>query len=155
MNNKNKRTKIIFRCIGLSMLIIGLTLAIIGFANFGNFESNLFFLSFLGLPCLAVGIGLTVFSFQQNIARFVKNEHATIVNELSEDISPAIKNYTSAFKEGIQEGDAIVCICGNRNRKEDKFCSSCGKTLQSVCPNCESKVETDDRFCSACGTKLY
>lgn len=129
MNNQNKLIKLILRIVGFALLIIGLVLAIIGFANFGNFESNLFFLTFIGLPCIAFGIGLTVFSFSQSIARFVKNEYAPVINELAEDISPAITTYTSAVKYGLENNDTKLCECGTKNPTDAKFCNNCGAKL--------------------------
>ena len=126
MNNQNK---LILRIVGCALFIIGLILIIIGFANFGNFETNLFTLTFIGLPCIAFGIGIVIFSFSQNIARFIKNEHAPIINELAEDISPAIKTYTSAVKDGLLSDDTNLCTCGHKNPTDSKFCNKCGAKL--------------------------
>ena len=154
MNKKHQKIRLLLRMIAILLLVGGLTLSIIGFLHFGNFDSNLFLLTMLGLPCLGCGIGLLFFSFGQSISRFIKNEQAPIVNELSKDISPAIQNYASAVKDELFNKDEIVCSCGNRNQKDDKFCSECGKALQSVCPTCGKVVEADDKFCPACGQKL-
>ncbi|MBR3863383.1 MAG: zinc ribbon domain-containing protein [Clostridia bacterium] len=151
---KQKYTRIILRCVGLALLLGGITLTVIGYANFGNFDNNLFGLIFLGLPCFAFGLGLTVFSFSQSIARFVKNEHAPILNELSEDINPAIKNYARAVREGMEGGDTVLCECGTPNQTTDKFCSECGKALQAACPKCGAQLATTHKFCPTCGEKL-
>ena len=127
--NRHKLIKLILRITGCILLITGIILTIIGFANFGNFESNLFMLTFIGLPCIAFGIGITIFAFSQNIARFIKNEHAHVINEMAEDISPAIKTYTSAVKDGLFEHDAKLCACGNKNPTDAKFCNKCGSKL--------------------------
>ena len=129
MNTQNKFIKLILKITGCSILITGIILTVIGFANFGNFESNLFTLTFIGLPCIAFGIGIIVFSFSQNIALFIKNEHANVINELAEDISPAIKKYTSAVKDGLLDSDAKPCACGNKNPTDAKFCNKCGTKL--------------------------
>ena len=150
----HKQIKLLLRGIGLFLLLSGITLCIIGFMNFGNFESDLFMLTILGFPCIAFGIGMIVFSFSQNIARFIKNEYAPVVNEWSKDISPALENYASAIKDGLFNNDEIICTCGKRNQKDDKFCSECGKALQSICSACGKVIETDNKFCSACGQKL-
>ena len=154
MNNRHKLTKLFLRIIGISLLIAGGILSIIGFANFGNFENNLFTLTLIGLPCCGVGIGITVFAFSQNISRFVKNEYTPIINELSEDISPAVKNYASAVKDGILADDSVTCNCGNKNHKDAKFCSNCGTSLLVVCPNCNKRMSADSNFCDECGTKI-
>jgi hypothetical protein len=154
MNNQHQCTKLIIRIIGFSLLIVGIILAIIGFANFGNFENNLFSLTFIGLPCIGFGLGFTIFSFSQNIARFVKNEHAPIINEFSEDITPAIQHYTSAVKNGFLSENTKLCGCGKENPTDSKFCSNCGKALSLVCPNCKKILNTESKFCNECGTKL-
>ena len=127
--NKQKLTKFLLAIIGCTLLIAGIVLSAIGFANFGNFDNNLFSLTFIGLPCLVFGVGIIVFSFSQNIARFIKNEHAPVINEFAEDISPAIKTYTSAVKDGFTEQDAKLCTCGNKNPKDAAFCNKCGTKL--------------------------
>ena len=154
MKNQHNLIKLLLRIIGLAALIAGITLSIIGFANFGNFDNNLFSLTIIGLPCIGIGIGITVFSFSQGIARYVKNEHAPIINELSEDISPAVKNYASAVKDEILADDSVTCNCGNKNHKDAKFCSSCGTSLLVVCPNCNKRMSADSNFCDECGTKI-
>ena len=153
-NEQHQKTKIILRIVGIVLLACGLALSIVGFANFGNFESDLFFCTFLGLPCAAFGIFLTISSFSQSIARYVKNEHAPIINELGNDIRPFVQTTASAVKEGVSEQDSIICSCGNRNEKDDKFCSSCGKPLHAVCPKCGKIVDINDKFCPECGEKL-
>ena len=153
-NDKHQRTKFWLRIIALCLLVAGITLTVIGFSHFGNFDTNLFSLTFVGLPCTMAGFALTVISFSQSLSRFFKNEHAPIVNEYSQDISPAIRNYASALKEGFTNDEEIVCSCGKRNQKDDKFCSECGKALQRVCPACGKIMESDDKFCSDCGQKL-
>ena len=154
MNNQRKQTKLILRIIGFALLVVGLTLSAIGFANFGNFENNLFLLTFIGLPCTAVGIGFAVFSFSQDIARFIKNEHAPIINELSKEISPAIENYASAVKDGFLDDNTKLCSCGNKNPMNAKFCSNCGSELVIVCPNCKTTMNPKSKYCNECGTKL-
>lgn len=154
MKNQHNLIKLLLRIIGLAALIAGITLSIIGFANFGNFDNNLFSLTIIGLPCIGIGIGITVFSFSQGIARYVKNEHATIINELSEDIAPAVKNYASAVKDGIIDDEAIVCKCGSKNDRNAKFCSNCGVSLFVVCPNCQKSMRLESNFCNECGTKI-
>ena len=126
MNKKNSHIKIILRIIGFSLIIIGLILTVIAFVNFGNFDSNLFMLNFIGLPCVGIGIGITFFSFSQSIARFIKSEHAPVINEYAKDISPAITSYTSAIKDGLADNNTKVCECGAKNPTDAKFCNECG-----------------------------
>ena len=154
MNNQHKKNKLILRIVSILVLVAGLTLSIIGFSHFGDFESDLFMLTMLGLPCVALGIFLLLVSFGQSISRFVKNEHTPIINEYSKDVSPAIRNYAMAVKEGLGDNDGVICSCGNHNDKNNKFCSACGKALQIVCPACGKNVETEDKFCPNCGEKL-
>ena len=152
--NPNKKIKIILRIIGFTLLIAGLTLSIIAFCNFGNFDNNLFMLSFLGLPLIGISIALVVTSFSQNISRFIKNEQATIINEFAEDISPAIRSYSSSVKDGLTADNQITCECGAVNSSNAKFCSNCGKALQTTCVSCGKEISVNDKFCPECGTKV-
>ena len=71
------------------------------------------------------------FAFKQEISRYLKNESVPVINEASEELSPAIKNVASAVKQGLSEDS------------DKKYCTACG-----------AKIETNDRFCGQCGNKL-
>ena len=64
-NKSHKRTKMILRAFGLVLLVGGITLTIIGFMHFGDFDNNLFMLTMAGLPCTGGGIGLTLYPFHK------------------------------------------------------------------------------------------
>ena len=147
-------TKVILRIIGFSLLTAGVVLSAIGFANLGNFDNNLFMLTFIGLPSTGFGIGITIFSFSQNITRFIKNENAPIINEFSTDISPAIKNHAAAVKNGFLSENTKTCKCGTENPSTAKFCSNCGKELLIVCPVCQKMMNAESKFCHECGAEL-
>jgi predicted nucleic acid-binding Zn ribbon protein len=154
----HKQVKLLLRAIGLLLLLGGITLCIIGFMNFGNFESDLFMLTILGCPCVAFGIGLTIFSFAQSISRYVKNEHVPILNEFAEDISPTIRSITQSAKEGFMGNIPHVCSkCGKQFDTDDAFCSNCGQKISitnKFCSKCGAGIEADDKFCSKCGAPL-
>ena len=153
-NKSHKRTKMILRAVGLVLLVGGITLTIIGFMHFGDFDNNLFMLTMAGLPCTGVGIGLTVFSFSQEISRYTKNEQVPVLNELAQDISPAIQTYAASVKEGFTSEPKTVCECGASNDSNAKFCSNCGKALQKACVSCGKQLTMQDKFCPECGTKI-
>ena len=153
-NKSHKRTKMILRAVGLVLIIGGITLTIIGFMHFGDFDSKLFMLTMAGLPCTGVGIGLTLSSFSQNIARYVKNEQVPVLNEFAQDISPAVQTYAASVKDGLTADAKTACECGASNDSTAKFCSNCGKALQKACVSCGKQLTMQDKFCPECGTKI-
>ena len=49
----------------------------------------------------------------------------------------------------------LTCAsCGAGSPVGQKFCGSCGASLQGACPNCGASNPPDHRFCGTCGTKL-
>ena len=44
--------------------------------------------------------------------------------------------------------------CGLTNRDTDRFCTSCGGELASLCPTCGAENRAGARFCGGCGTQL-
>lgn len=137
---KHKRVKMILRIVGLTLLVGGLTCTIIGFVDF--FSSmlgeemgmpKLFFLLFIGLPCMGIGGAMTLMSAQRGMARYVKNETAPVFNELGEDISPGIKSIADAVKGDTPNATnkpVVYCsACGTPNDTDAKFCKSCGKAM--------------------------
>ena len=155
-HQKNKRT---LRIIGTVSLVIGVICAIAGFVDFfigmSTMEPpHLFFLLFIGFPLIAIGTGLLIFANHREITTFIKNESVPVINEVADEISPAITSVTKAVKTGIKKEEFIKCNCGTINSKNAKFCKKCGKPLNRVCPHCGASVDSDSEYCSNCGQKI-
>ena len=49
----------------------------------------------------------------------------------------------------------MLCTsCGETNRADARFCSSCGAAAQVLCVNCGRGLVADARFCDSCGTQV-
>ena len=107
---KHEKTKKILKIVGIIVLVVGLALTIAGFANFFKHMANqtgempkLFFLAFIGLPMMAIGGMLMIFGFRRELLTYVKNESVPVINEASEDLSPAIKNVAQSARADAPE----------------------------------------------------
>ena len=156
--NKHEKTKLTFKIVGLCLLVLGIIFTAVGFISFFSAMSSFdppkyFWCAFLGLPLLGLGGMLTMFGFKSEMSRYIKNESIPVINEASEELSPAIKSVASTVKESLDTKE-ILCSCGKENDADSKYCSACGKPLFTVCPNCNKELEQDSAFCNACGQKL-
>lgn len=154
-NNQHEKIKKKLRIVGFTLLAIGFIFAMIGFIDFfatNDFPTK-FWCLFVGIPLLGIGGMLTLLSFQREMHSYAKNESVPVINEASEELSPAIRNTAQAIKDGLLQNE-IVCSCGKTNEIGDKFCSGCGKQLSTVCPHCGKTVEASDIFCGECGKQL-
>lgn len=174
---KHLKVKKTIRVFGITLTVIGGGLTIAGLISFFSaFNSmgmpELFWLAFIGLPLLGVGMGMISFSYQREVARYMKNEHAPVVNETAEDVSPAIHTATKTIKDAWSDINStssngakthetnnsrknVKCAkCGAINDENSKFCSECGASLKKVCRHCRNEVECDDKFCNNCGQRL-
>ena len=122
--------KYVLTIVGAILLVGGLILSIIGFVNFGNFDNNLFTLTLVGIPCIGFGTGLIMFSLQQNINKFVANSAAKVVNEFTQEITPALSTYASTVNNATDDAKK-VCTCGEINRADAKFCTECGRRFEN------------------------
>ena len=54
-----------------------------------------------------------------------------------------------------QSADVVACAtCGPRPEPDARFCSTCGRTLDS-CPACGAPIEeSSGRYCTSCGSAL-
>lgn len=161
MDNKNnsahesvkKKLKIAGACLlaaGLVCTVIGMTDFFAAFNSEGERMPKLFFMCFIGLPLIGLGVGMLIFGFKREILRYAKNESVPVINEVGEEISPAVKSVVSAAKGAGK----IVCSCGAVNAEGSKFCNECGKALYTVCPNCGAKTTPESKYCNECGTKF-
>lgn len=159
MDEKEKqhhKNKIVLRIIGIILLIAGVTCAIFGFTDMSKAfqESRMpkIWLMFLGFPMIAIGMFMTVVSFQRSINRFIKNENVPVINEMGREISPALSSMANSVKSGLEQ--TVCSQCGELNDKDAMFCKSCGKPLMLVCDDCGEANESDAKFCKKCGKPL-
>lgn len=176
---KHLKTKKTLKIFGFIAVIIGGICALTGFADFflafvsfGDRMPYLFFLLFIGIPLLGIGGTLLSFGFRKEFMMYGKNEAVPVINQAAHDVTPAVQTIVSAVNEvkksdeknfGVNESSTpgttdenfIVCPdCGHKNSDGARFCSACGKSLESFCPNCKQKVDKSDKFCPNCGKKL-
>ncbi len=159
-NNKHESTKKKLKIVGFILLAAGIALSVIGLASFfsafGKGKSpDMFFCAIIGLPTLGIGASILNFAYKREIMRYAKNESVPVINEASEEISPAVKNVAAAVNEGLKAEKTIVCPkCGTKNPADGKFCKECGTAIGAICPNCGEKISRGDKFCNNCGAKL-
>ena len=159
---KHESLKKKLKIVGFCLLFVGAACTLVGFVNFfmtiasGGGIPTLFFLLFIGLPCIGIGAGLLAFAFRREILRYTKNESVPVINEAGKEISPAVKDIASAVKDGLEEKKATtVCpACKKANDIDSKFCKYCGAPLTKNCPHCGNKIDGDSAFCSECGKKI-
>lgn len=157
---KHKKIKITLRIVGSILLLAGIIFVIIAMvdfflsvAEFNGRPSKMW--GFLcGVPLIPIGTGLLALGFKKEMMGYIKNESVPIINELGQEVSPAIQNIAAAVKKGATKSTGTTCSCGQINNSESKFCKNCGKSLIQTCPNCNAQIDKDGKFCDKCGEKL-
>jgi hypothetical protein len=101
------------RIAGPVIFFIGLLCVIIGVGNFflsfgGGGMPHYFWLAFIGMPLMFVGIVLCQFGFMGAVARFIAGESAPVaadtVNYLAEETKGAVETVAKAAAKGVVEG---------------------------------------------------
>jgi ribosomal protein L40E len=157
---RHLKIKKIMTIVGAAMLLVGLILIIVFFIDFVRSVSSskfgppeLFWLSFIGFPMAAIGGSVLLAARRGDIAKFSMRENSTVVNEYSERIAPAARNFASAAREGfLDDADKVVCAkCGEKSDSDAAFCTACGAELKTVCNRCGGKNDANAKFCKHCG----
>lgn len=159
-NENHEKLKKQLKIAGFILLAVGFVCTVVGMANFfssamgGDGEMpKLFWLMFIGVPCLGVGGSLLGFAYRREIMNFNKNESVPVINDAAGEIAPAVRNIAEAVKTA-DEKPTVKCACGEENPAGSKFCRKCGRSLAGVCPDCGKEVGANDEFCNNCGAKL-
>jgi hypothetical protein len=161
------------RVVGILLLTAGAICLIVGTAEFfistGNWEGpKLFWLNFVGVPLLFVGIVMTAAGFSGAAARYSAGETAPVAkdtfNYLAEGTKDGVETLATAVGRGIGAAISpdqhprtvtkILCPkCNHANEQQAKFCSDCGFSLRKTkaCPNCGELNDPDAKFCDNCG----
>jgi hypothetical protein len=160
---RHLKVKKIMTIVGAALLAVGVILIIVFFIDFVNSLSSskfgppeLFWLSFIGFPMTGIGCSLLFTARRGDIAKFSMRENSTVINEYSERIAPAARNFASAAREGFSDdADKVVCAkCGEKLERGAAFCTACGAELKVVCNKCGGKNDANAKFCKHCGASF-
>ena len=151
---KHLRAKLTLKVVGIILLTAGLGFIIVGITDFVSTFGKPdmpkhFWCLFVGFPLFAIGIVITLLGFKKEITTYIKNESVPVINEIGQEIKPAVSAISNAVKDGMEE--KVICECGTQNEQGSKFCSNCGKSLIVLCPNCGAKINSNNKFCNNCG----
>jgi ribosomal protein L40E len=165
LNPGHSTTRDILRVVGPLLGAVGLIFTIAGivsfFASFGTFEPpRYFWCAFVGLPLVALGVGITRYAFMGRMFRYVAGETAPVAkdtfNYLAEGTQPGVRAMATAVGEVLRgSGSELLCAkCGQANDSDARFCRKCGANLGTTCPSCGHRNDAAATFCDACGKPL-
>lgn len=159
-------TRSTLRTLGPVLAVVGLICLIVAMVNvFGSAGSfggppKLFWLPFVGMPLLAVGLGMTKAGYAGKIARYYGREVGPAVsatfNEVAQDSAPGVRAVSGAVRDGMADEPGSRCsACDSENDADAKFCAACGEPMRAIaCGSCGHPAKTGARFCDECGSSL-
>src|SRR5262245_19480900 len=157
------------RTIGPAIAIVGLLFTIVGvgsfFSSFGSFEPpRNFWCAFVGLPLMAVGIGISKFAYIGAVTRYLANEVAPVgkdvTNYMVDGTKDSIRDVAAAIGEGFAAAHSphgLRCQkCGTENEASANFCRECGSPFAKTkrCEKCGESNAADAHFCDHCGAAV-
>ena len=161
-NSKYNRSATILIIIGAISLLVWIILFIMAILNI---QSGNFYLGFIAIPCLFIGMSSLMYGAIGPLTKYMRNVVAPIqkdyVNYMREETIDSAKDYYSDIATSVERNLAsngkIVCPnCHYENDKDAKYCNHCGKPLQTkvVCPSCDKENPKGSTYCSKCGKHL-
>lgn len=142
--------RIFLRIVGPIVGLTGLIFAIVGFASFFGFigapgvdkAPGQFWMAFVGIPVLVVGLIMTKIGYMGSIVRYLSKEITPVaaesMNEFQEKAEPGIRGAARAIGKGLAEAQSalaqerIRCAsCRAGNEPDARYCKGCGRTIES------------------------
>ena len=169
-NHQSKQS--VLRLVGPIVLLTGFIFTAIGmgsfFSSFGSIGAGpprYFWCCFVGMPLMALGMGICKFAFLGTVTRYVANETAPVgkdvVNYMADGTQDAVRTMASAVADGLtgrEEVDSgLPCgSCGEENDADARFCKNCGVNIVTElrCQSCGETNDSDARYCDACGHQI-
>jgi len=163
---QNQKTKVIFKVLGIFLIIIGAIILIVGVVSFfrpffshsvGSFVNPFRYLwiILIGLIITASGIVSLMYAYMGKATHYTNTKIIPVVKETTnsfiDETNTGINNLIDKFKGKKYK------VCPNCHQKCDinvKFCGSCGSKLTNTCSKCRSENDLDTSFCISCGNKL-
>ena len=165
INPGHGRARGIMRVVGPVTALAGLACVVVAFVDFFSASvgtggpPRLFWLGFIGLPLLFVGVSLTMFAFMGAVARFAAQEHAPVAadtfNVLAEETQNGLRTMAGAIRDGMSgEASGRCASCGIPNDAGARFCDACGEPLSQTCRACQATNDADAKYCDCCGVAM-
>ena len=159
------------KIIGWICSVLGLGAVITGTTEFfisaNSWDSpKLFFLNFIGLPILFVGLVCLSLAYRRKISNFNASQIAPVtkdytnymINGTSDTVANAAEKIVKSVNlnnSGVEGVDQNTCSkCGTLNPIGAKFCSKCGNPLTKKCLYCGSENDDGAQYCNNCGKKF-
>ena len=178
--DRHRETRGCLRVVGPLLVVVGGVLTLIGFAGFfsafgskPSFDGppegvKLFFLCFIGLPMVAVGVAICKFAFLGSVARYVASEAAPVAkdttNYMIDGTKDAVGDLAQSVTEGVAAGlggeaEAKTVDCASCNAPIDagaRFCPQCGVEVPGEvrCDRCGAMNDPSAKFCDQCGRSM-
>ena len=147
---KHQAIRSSLRVVGPIVFLLGLVLAIAGFASFfqafGSFDTQnmgpprYFWCVFVGFPLIWLGATLSIPAYMGAASRYMAKEMAPVqrdtFNTMAEGTSDGIRTVAQAIGEGFaaagqhDKSPANHCTsCGSAHPESARFCPGCGKAI--------------------------
>ena len=142
---KQSSARVVLRVLGPALAFVGVLLIVLGVGNMLSTVATAeppryFWLTFIGVPVLFVGIVLSMLGFLGSFTRYVVGEAAPVqkdaFNYLAKGTTEGVKAMASAMGEGLAGG------------------LSAGTRETIRCPRCNQGNDADARFCKHCAAPL-
>ena len=139
ISEKHLQMKSTFRTIGPLLLVSGVVCLIIAMVDFFTLdffeEPKYFWLFFVGMPIIFIGVIVTNAGYAQDAAKYMSREMAPVASETFNYIAEETQEGVETIAKAVQRGKAEVVqakqcpSCRTLNILDAKFCNECGQAL--------------------------
>lgn len=160
-----------YKIIGFLLLLVGLGCMIPAFTDFvmsmmgRKGMPTLFFLFFIGFPCLAFGMACLVRGYQKKMNAYITSQNAEAAkdfkNYMNTETADSTAEVAAKVASSVVKASGVECVnvntcskCGHQNPAGAKFCAKCGAIIVKKCPYCGAENDDGAKYCNSCGKNI-
>ena len=131
--SRQSSIRFMFRVAAVGVLVLAGYFLYVGLTDFFAADDEPpqeFWMLFVGLPLVAVGLWLAMAGFGGAAARYIAGEGAPVARDTVEHLTGGQGgNLGRTHPDDEPTGGPYCRACGTRNDAEASYCDSCGKSL--------------------------